>query len=129
MAQVVVNNAQVMCSFGVKPSPLVVTSQQKVLIGGIPAATISDGSLANMQPFGMCSSMLNPAVAAATAAALGVLTPQPCTPVFTGTWLPNHPKVLISGKPCIANDSKCICAYNPAGLQVINPGQMKVTVN
>ena len=129
MAQIVVNSAQVTCSFGITPAPLVVTSQQKVLIGGLPAATINDGSSSNMVSFGMCSSLMNPAVAAATAAALGVLTPQPCKPMFLGKWIPNHPKVLIAGKPCVANDTKCMCAYNPVACSVLNPGQMKVTVN
>ncbi|MDR2437860.1 MAG: DUF4280 domain-containing protein, partial [Planctomycetaceae bacterium] len=37
--------------------------------------------IVNLATFGMCSSPANPAVAAATAAALGVLTPMPCIPV------------------------------------------------
>jgi hypothetical protein len=32
----------------------------------------------NIAPFGMCASLANPMVAAATAAALGVLTPSAC---------------------------------------------------
>ncbi len=129
MAQNVVNSAQITSSMGTAPASLVVTSQQKVLIGGLPAGTISDATTANMATFGMCSSLMNPAVASATAAALGVLTPQPCTPMLTGSWTPNHPKVMIGGKPCLCSDAKTFCAYNPAGCSVVSPGQAKVTAN
>ena len=74
----------------------------------------------------MCSSLANPQVAAATAAALGVLTPQPCMPVPAGTWIPTKPKILIGGKPCLTQDCKMMCAY--AGqISITTPGQMKAS--
>ena len=87
--------AQLMCSFGMAPSALVVTPQNKVLCGGPPAANIMDMKpMANIVPFGMCSSMANPTVASATAAAMGVLTPMPCVPVISGPWAPGSTTVL-----------------------------------
>ena len=84
--------AQMMCSFGAAPVPLAVLPQSKVMAGGPPAANIMDMKpMANIPPFGMCSCPANPTVAAATAAALGVLTPMPCVPVPAGPWAPGSP--------------------------------------
>ena len=116
-----------MCSMGTAPAPVKVTSQSKVLADGKPAATITDSQGgANIGPFGMCTSMANPAVSAATAAAMGVLTPQPCMPVAAGTWIATKPKVLIGGKPCLTGDCKMMCAY-AGSVSVTFPGQVKVT--
>ena len=61
------------CSFGAAPSSLVVMPHQ-VMTNQVPDATIMDNApMANIPPFGMCSSLANPAVASATAAASGVL--------------------------------------------------------
>jgi hypothetical protein len=76
-------------------------------------------------PFGACTSLANPAVAAATAAALGVLTPMPCVPVPAGPWLPGAPKTLLKGAPALDMTSKLMCAWGGA-IQIINPGQFKV---
>ncbi len=116
-----------MCTMGTAPAPVKVTSQGKVLTEGKPAATIQDSQgMVNVGPFAMCTSLANPAVASATAAALGVLTPQPCTPVPAGTWIPTKPKVLIDGKPCLTNDCKLICGY-AGSISITVPGQVKVT--
>ena len=78
MAQQVVMGAQLMCSFGVAPSALVVTPENVTNANKVPAATIMDNvPMKNIMPFGMCTTLSNPQVAAATSAALGVLTPQP----------------------------------------------------
>lgn len=122
MGLLVVNGAQMMCSFGAAPSALVVPPVNRTLCG-TPAANIMDMKpMVNIMPFGMCSSLANPTVAAATAAAAGVLTPQPCIPSITGPWAPGCPKTLIAGQPAVNNTCKCMCAY--AGvIQVVNPGQ------
>ncbi|MCR5409845.1 MAG: DUF4280 domain-containing protein [Lachnospiraceae bacterium] len=121
--------ANLLCTMGTAPAPMKVTSQTKVLTENKPAATIQDAApMSNIGPFGMCVSMANPAVAAATAAALGVLTPQPCTPVPAGIWIPTKPKVLIDGKPCLTQDCKMMCSY-AGSISITLPGQMKVNAD
>ena len=98
MANPVVNTAVCTCSFGTVPMVLPVVSQQTVMMGSMPAATIMDNKCTT---FGMCSCPANPAVAAATAAALGVLTPSACIPVT----------VAVCGKTLLNNASKLMCQY------------------
>lgn len=127
MSFAVCNGAVCQCSFGMAPCSLVVTSVTNSLGCNMPLASIMDNTPANLSTFGMCTSMANPAVAAATAAALGVLTPQPCSPVIVSPWAPGSPTVLVSGKPSLNNTSKAFCAY--AGVvQILNPGQMTVLI-
>ncbi|MBO6241263.1 MAG: DUF4280 domain-containing protein [Butyrivibrio sp.] len=129
MSELVTATGICKCSMGTTPAPLKATSNQKVLAGGKPCMTIADAQpMSNVGPFGMCTSMANPQVAAATAAHLGVLSPQPCIPMPVGPWIPTKPKVLIGGKPCLASDSKCMCAY--AGVVTVSfPGQVKAQAN
>ena len=78
--------------------------------------------MVNIPPFGLCTSLANPAVASATAAALGVLTPMPCIPNTPAPWVPGVPTVLIAGQPAVDNTCKLFCAY--AGvIQVSFAGQ------
>src|SRR5262245_37160326 len=115
------------CSFGVAPSTLVVLPTNAVLTG-TPAATIMDHApIVNIPPFGMCNSMANPMVAAATAAALGVLTPMPCVPVTSAPWLPGAPTVLIGNMPALNNSSKLMCNWGGV-IQLTTPGQFTVNV-
>ena len=66
--------AMTQCSFGVAPAALNVLPVKRLLSGGPPMANILDNvPMVNILPFGMCTSLANPMVAAATAAALGVL--------------------------------------------------------
>ena len=127
MGLLVCNGAQLMCSFGAAPSALTVLPKNRVL-SGAPAGNIMDNiPMANIMPFGMCISMTNPTVAAATAAAFGVLTPQPCVPTIPGPWVPGAMKTLIGGQPSLDNSCKLMCAY--AGvISVLNPGQTKTIV-
>lgn len=125
MAIPVVSGATIICTMGLAPGVLTVTSQSSVLIGGKPSATVSDTApLANVGPCGMCVSMANPLVAAATAAALGVLTPQPCIPSPAGAWVGgNAPPV--AGSPGLANDANLIC-LNGGCISIMDPGQSTV---
>lgn len=127
MAMLVTNGATLMCSFGMAPSSLIVPPASRVL-AGTPAANIGDCiPNTNILPFGMCQSLANPTVAAATTAAAGVLTPQPCIPVITGAWVPGSPTVLVGGKPAVNQGCKCMCAYGGV-VQITSPGQTKTMV-
>ena len=95
----VVSGAMMSCSFGVAPASLTVLPANRVTVGGVPAANIMDYvPMMNIPTFGMCMSPSNPQVAAATAAALGVLTPQPCIPVTSAPWSPGSPTVTIGNQ-------------------------------
>lgn len=124
----VVNGAPCTCSFGTAPSSLVVLPTNAVNAAKQPAATIMDNiPFVNIIPFAMCTSLANPAVASATAAAAGVLTPMPCTPVIPAPWAPGVPPVQIKHMPVLDNSSMLNCAY--AGVITISfAGQTIVTV-
>jgi hypothetical protein len=100
----------------------------RTLTGGMPAANIMDHiPLVNIMPFGMCMSMANPMVAAATAAALGVLTPMPCIPATATPWIPGAPTMLLGNMPSL--DSNCSLMCNWAGvIKVVMPGQMQMLI-
>lgn len=110
MGNPAVTTAVCQCVFGAVPAPLAVTSQCTVIGHNFPFATITDMPKLPMT-FGMCTNPANPMVAAATAAALGVLTPMPCVPVCAAPWTPGSPTVMIGGMPALNNSSKCICSY------------------
>lgn len=115
--------AQLMCSFGVAPSVLNVLPTNRTQSSKMVAATIMDHvPMLNIMPFGMCSSPANPTVAAATAAALGVLTPMPCIPATSAPWVPGAPTVAIGSMPALDNTSKCICNWGGV-ITLITPGQ------
>ena len=103
MANQVCMGAMCQCSFGAAPSTLVVTPENKTLT---------------------CSSLANPTVAAATSAALGVLTPMPCVPVIAAPWAPGCPTVLIANKPALNDSSKLMCNWGGV-ISINNAGQMK----
>jgi hypothetical protein len=119
--------ANLQCSFGAAPSALVVLPANRVMTGA-PAANIMDGKpMVNILPFGVCNCPANPMVAAATAAALGVLTPMPCIPVTAAPWAPGAPTVLVGGMPALQNSSKLMCNWGGV-IQVLAPGQTTVMV-
>ncbi len=117
--------AMLKCSFGVAPSSFMVLPQNRTLTT-TPAANIMDNKpLVNILPFGVCTSLANPAVAAATAAALGVLTPMPCMPATVAPWAPGVPTVLIGNMPALNNTCKLMCAYGGL-INIVSPGQTTV---
>jgi hypothetical protein len=128
MGQLVVQGAMMSCSFGMAPATLNVLPEKLVMASNMPVANIMDHKPnVNIMPFGMCQSLANPQVAAATSAAQGVLTPQPCIPVTTAPWAPGSPMVLVKNQPALNNTSKCMCNWGGV-IQITNPGQVMTQV-
>lgn len=128
MAMCVCGGASLMCSFGVAPSVLMVTPEKKT-ISTMPLATIMDNvPMKNIMPFGMCSSMANPSVSAATSAAMGVLTPMPCMPVISAPWTPGCPTVMIGNTPAVNQTCKLMCNWGGV-IQVTNPGTTNIQIS
>ena len=120
--------ATLRCSFGLTPSTLVVLPQNRVFTNERPDANIGDHvPLVNILPFGMCISEANPAVEAATAAALGVPTPAPCAPVTPEPWTPGAVTVLLGDMPSLSSNSVLMCMWGGV-IQIINPGEETVEI-
>lgn len=94
---------------------------------GQPASIMANATFVNIPPFGLCSSPANPLVAAATAAARGVLTPMPCVPATAGPWAPGNPHILVGGAPVLTSESILMCCWGGA-VTVTAPGEQTVMV-
>lgn len=103
--------------------PADVLPVDRVMTSSQPAATIMDHEpLVNIAPFGMCVSLANSEVAAATSAALGVLTPQACIPMTLAPWVPGAPTVLVGGQPALDNTCQLMCLWGGV-IEVTVPGE------
>lgn len=113
MPQPLCTGAVLKCSMGVAPSVFVADPLPgaPMVLGAMAAGTIIQILPSNILPFGMCQSMENPAVAAATAAAMGALTPMPCTPLVVAPWVPPAVSTLSNMVPVATVSSKCMCAF------------------
>jgi hypothetical protein len=128
MPQQVSMGATLQCSFGAAPSTLVVLPVNRVMGEGPPAANIMDHvPLVNIMPFGVCSSIANPTVAAATTAALGVLTPMPCVPATMSPWVTGAPTVLLGNQPSLDNVSKCLCNWGGV-VTIVDPATCETQI-
>jgi len=125
----VVTGAMMTCSFGAAPSSLIALSAPTTMAGGMPAATIMDfAPMANVPPFGVCTSLANPTVASATAAALGVLTPMPCIPATVAPWAPGAATTLLGGMPALHDGCKLTCMWGGM-ISISFAGQATVQVS
>jgi hypothetical protein len=79
--------------------------------------------MVNILPFGVCRSLAYPATAAATAAAMGALTPMPCVPSTPAPWAPGSLTVMVGNQPALNNTCKLTCVFGGV-IQVVAPGQM-----
>jgi hypothetical protein len=114
------------CDMGDTPCTLVVETPD--IVTELLAGTDVDGvEIENLPTFGMCMSEMNPEVAAATAAAEGVLTPMPCVPMTCGTWVPGSPTVAMGEGLALSEESTLECAYGGT-ITIEDPGQEIVEV-
>lgn len=127
MAQLVVMGAALQCSFGVAPCSLIVIPSNRVMGSKVPAANIMDNKIVNIPTFGMCTTQSNPAVAATTAAALGVPTPAPCIPFILAPWTPGSSTVMVGKMPALNSTSKCNCNWGGV-ISITYAGQTTINV-
>ncbi len=127
--QPVVAGAILECGMGTVPSVMVVLPVAQVMVEVRPVAVVTDNiPFLNLLPFGMCKSPLNPMVMAATAAALGVLTPMPCIPMPTGPWNSPVSKTKVGGQDMLGSGGTCSCAYG-GSISIKLAGAMRSTAS
>jgi hypothetical protein len=114
---------------GTAPSAMMVLPTTMVNVEVRPVALVTDNiPFLNVLPFGMCQSPANPMVMAATAAALGVLTPMPCLPMPVGPWNSPVSKTTVGGVKVLGSGGTCMCAY--AGeISISMAGSMRTTTS
>ncbi|MBS0272450.1 MAG: DUF4280 domain-containing protein [Proteobacteria bacterium] len=117
------------CLFGLVPTPLIVLPDRTVSVNGSLVGNITDCiPFLNIEPFGECTSLANPEVLIATAAAGGVLTPMPCVPITPDPWISEALGAEVNGAPVLDQMSTLMCIW--AGLiHVDEPGNIVLTVS
>jgi Domain of unknown function (DUF4280) len=125
MPNLVCTGATLQCSMGTTPASFAASGQ--TVSGPTPAGVLTDVGAASVPSFGLCMSLANPQVAAATAAALNVLTPQPCLPVIAGPWTPGSARVTVNGVAALDDSSQCACTWG-GSIAVTSPGQPDTTL-
>jgi hypothetical protein len=118
----VCSGATLQCSHGTAPGTMNVTPRAMVNAAAPPATIMDNKPDVNIMPFGLCTTLSNPAVLAAR----GV--PQPCVPVITAPWSPGCPAVCIGNNPVVHTGSRLTCVYGGI-IRVKDPGQTGVNVN
>ena len=120
----VVTGAIMTCTFGMAPSSFMASPGRTEMLSNVPKGNIMDfAPMVNIMPFGMCNTLSNPTVAAATSAAMGVLTPMPCIPAITSPWIPGNPQVLVQGQPALMRSNCNVCMWG-GQISFTTDGQM-----
>lgn len=101
------------------------TSSLKFFEPGRTDASVRDCKAhVNIPPFGMCHSLGNSQVAAATSAAMGALTPQPCVPILPGQWSPGTPIQMVGNPPAPALSMNSVIPCVWGGIvQIVTAGK------
>ncbi|MEJ0014966.1 MAG: DUF4280 domain-containing protein [Acetobacteraceae bacterium] len=129
MPELLTTGCMLTCTFGDIPSAFIALELpgKPVIDEAFATATIMEiVPIDNVLPFGMCMSLANPEVAAATTAALGVLTPMPCIPVILDPWEPPSENMLFDDLPLATVESKCLCTWG-GEIAVDVPAEFTVT--
>jgi hypothetical protein len=112
MRRCVKQGALVRCRCGTQPSQLAIET---------PVATVREVvPFVNLRPFGLCAAPSNPAVQAATAAAMGVPTPAPCVPSTSAPWAPAHEWARVRGVPALSPASQARCQWGGV-IDILDP--------
>ncbi len=129
MGNCVCMGAELQCSMGSATSALTILPTNLVNTTSLSAATVMDYvPLLNIMSFGQCSSPSNPLVAAATAAALGVLTPQACIPCTVSPWTPGSATVKIGNMNALDDASSLVCMW-AGSISINDPGEQDVSMD
>lgn len=111
--QAVCSGSMLVCSMGAGTSPINVISTPGPAANPAmqSAANIMDNKpVVNIRPFGVCRSMSNPQVMAASASARG-LVPMPCMPTIPAPWAPGDPMNRVRNAPALSKGSTLMCAW------------------
>jgi hypothetical protein len=108
---------------GTTPATFAASGQQ--VNGRTAAGVVSDIGAASVPTFGMCQSLSNPQVAAASSA--GPLVPQPCLPVIAAPWSPGASSVTLGGVAALDDSSQCACTWGGT-ITVSSAGQASITL-
>jgi len=106
------SGSKLMCSMGTAPSDLMVATPDNPMKPQQtwPANIMDCKPMVNIRPFGMCRSMANPQVMAASAAARGATVPAPCIP-NVATWAPGDALNMVRNLPGLTKTSQAVCAF------------------
>ncbi len=129
MPEFLTTGCMLTCSFGMAPGVFqALEIPGKPVVTGMTVATMVEIiPLENIPDFVMCTSEANPEVIAATAAALGVLTPMPCVPVVVDPWDPPSTLAGYDGLPLATVASTCLCLWG-GEIAVDLPSEMVAAV-
>lgn len=122
MARQVCSAATAQCSLGTAVATFNATPRSVSSSGRLAANVMDHQPLLNVMPFGMCTSLANPAVAAATAAALGVLTPMPCIPNTPMPWAPGAMGVRVDNALALDDRAALMCTWGGV-IRIVDAGQ------
>lgn len=121
MTKLVVHGATLKCSQGTAPGSLTIPASIATSDERATATILDHTPIANVSSFGLCNSLANPQVAAATAAAQGTLTLQPCVPVIPAPWTPGAAIVTVDDVPVVTDGCTCVCNWTGV-IEVVTPG-------
>lgn len=125
MPLLVTSGAMLRCSQGTSHSILAVAASRGVNVGGAKVATVADNQpYANIQPFGLCLSAANPAVAGALTRGL---SNPPCVPLTAAPWFPGSASVRAANLAVINTTCRCLCNWG-GEISVITPAQQSTMV-
>lgn len=119
-ARAVTEGATLRCAMGASPSSLAVPPDRALRLDGKRLALVTDHGPQSVLPFGMCRAPTNPQVAAATAAAGGVLTPQPCVPAVDAPWSPGAVSARGAAGAMLHEGCTAMCRWG--GAITVEPG-------